>query len=74
MLFSEELSRRRKQCGLSESDIENVLCLRKGTVKKWESGKKMPNSAVLVLLANLFLCSTDALLGKYDNGSGIDEK
>lgn len=69
MVFSEEFARRRKRCGLTENDIESVLCLRKGTVKKWESGKKIPTSGVLALLSNLLLCTADDLLGENKNGS-----
>ncbi len=63
-MFAEELKKQRERCGFTQEEVENLLALKKGTVNKWETGKKEPNLNTLVLISNLFLCTTDTLLGK----------
>lgn len=69
-MFAEELKKQRERCGFTKEEVESLLALKKGTVKKWETGKKEPNLDTLVLISNLFMCTTDTLLGKkkYDCG------
>ena len=69
-VFAEEFKKQRTRCGFTQEEIEELLVLRKGTVKKWESGKKEPNLNTLVIISNLFLCTTDTLLGKKRGGEG----
>lgn len=63
-MFSEGFKKQRERCGYSREEIEELLCLKKGTVKKWESGRKEPSLSTLVLISDFFLCTTDTLLGK----------
>ena len=64
MEFAKELKRQRERCGYSQREVEELLCFPKGTIEKWESGKKEPSLSVLVILSDFFMCTTDALLGK----------
>lgn len=63
-VFAEEIRRQRERCGYTQKEIEKLLCLPKGTIEKWEKGKKEPSLAVLVILSDFFMCTTDTLLGK----------
>lgn len=63
-MFASEFRRIRQQCGFTQSEVEEQLCLPKGTVLKWETGKKEPSLALLVILSDFFMCTTDTLLGK----------
>lgn len=64
IMFSEGFKYQRKRTGYTREEIEKLLSLKKGTVKKWEEGKKEPSLTTLALLSNFFLCSTDTLLKK----------
>ena len=63
-MFCDGFKKQRERCGYSREEIESILCLKKGTVKKWEEGKKEPTLSTLVLISDFFLCTTDTLLDK----------
>ena len=64
VVFAEEIKKQRLRCGYTQKEVEDLLCLPRGTFEKWEKGKKEPSLSVLVVLSDFFMCSTDTLLGK----------
>lgn len=57
----------RERLGISQETVAKELCCSLRTLRKWESGKSEPSLTMLCMLANYFLCSTDALLGRGEN-------
>lgn len=57
----------REQLGISKEEVAKELCCSIRALSRWESGKSEPSLTMLCLLANYFLCSTDALLGRGEN-------
>lgn len=62
-LFPQNLSRIRKQLGLTQQDLAEKLNLTFQAVSKWETGQSMPDLQQLTRLADLFSVSADTLLG-----------
>lgn len=61
--FAQNLSRIRRQQGLTQQDLAERLSLTFQAVSKWENGQSMPDLEQLTLMADLFSVSTDTLLG-----------
>lgn len=61
--FKDRLKRLRKDKGWSSEDLALLVQKSSSTVRTWESGKNMPDTETIILLATLFCCSTDFLLG-----------
>ncbi len=79
----------RKQVGLTQTELAEKLGVTEQTVSKWENDKCYPDVSLLPLLANIFNCSVDAVLGidndtygtglhkvleKYDNCKNVNEE
>ena len=65
----------RKQVGLTQTELAEKLGVSEQTVSKWENDKCYPDVSLLPLLANIFNCSVDAVLG-IDNdtyGTGLQK-
>lgn len=65
----------RKQVGLTQTELAEKLGVTEQTVSKWENDKCYPDVSLLPLLANVFNCSVDAVLG-IDNdtyGTGLQK-
>ena len=39
-MTAENLKTQRERCGFTRGETEELLCLKRGTVEKWETGKK----------------------------------
>jgi len=61
--FSQNLSRIRRQQGLTQQDLAEQLNLTFQAISKWETGQSLPDLEQLARLADLFSVSTDTLLG-----------
>lgn len=66
MDFSARFKQLRKESGLTQQDIANVVFVDKTTVSKWELGANYPNQNVQTALADFFKVSVDYLLGRTD--------
>lgn len=66
MEFSARFKQLRKESGLTQQDIANVVFVDKTTVSKWELGGNYPNQNVQTALADFFKVSVDYLLGRTD--------
>lgn len=53
----------RKEKALTQKELSEILGLDQTTVSKWELGKAIPDSAMLIRLSDFFDVSTDYLLG-----------
>ena len=62
-VFAERLKALRKRAGYTQIDLANILHVSKGTVAMWETAKRMPDIECGIVLARLFHCRLDYLLG-----------
>lgn len=65
--FSENLSRIRRQHGMTQQDLAEKLNLTFQAISKWETGQSLPNLEQLTCIADLFRVTTDTLLGHTPN-------
>ena len=65
-MFSERLSKLRKERGISQKQCALNLGVDSSKYNKWENGKNRPSYDMLCKLANFFDTTTDYLLGNSD--------
>lgn len=65
-LFANRLKALRRQNGLSQTDIAEIVSETYQAVGKWEQGIVEPGFATLIKLSLLFDVTTDYLLGLTD--------
>lgn len=63
-MISENLKYFRHKAGLTQEAVAAACKVSRANVSKWESGEFSPSTNKLVLLADLFDCTTDDLLKK----------
>ncbi len=63
-MLSENIQRIRKAKGLSQEDLAIKLNVVRQTVSKWEHGLSVPDSSMLIALADKLNTSVGALLGE----------
>lgn len=56
----------RVRLGLTQGSLADLLGVTRQTVLRWENGKSKPPTSAVYMMANLFGCSTDYLLGITD--------
>lgn len=56
----------RKRTGMSRRDVELKSGVKAVTLKEWESAVIKPNVVSLIHLANLYGCTLDELVGRYN--------
>ena len=61
--FGTTIRRLRKQKGLTQKELSDMLGIKQTTYSDWESGKTEPKINVLVRFAELYHTTTDKLLG-----------
>ena len=54
--------------GLSQKDLASALSVPANTLSNWENGKREPDHATLVKLADILNVTTDYLLGRDNDG------
>ena len=64
----ENIRKLRKEKGLTQEKLAEILAVSVGAVSKWENGNNTPDIETLAILADFFDISIDALLG-YDLSS-----
>ena len=62
MTFAQVLAQLRREKGLSQEQLADLMDVSRQAVSKWEAGQSMPDLARLVALAELFGVSLDALV------------
>lgn len=66
MNINEILKNERKKHKLTQQDIANHLNITREAYTLYETGKNIPTTENILKLANLYNCSTDYLLGRYN--------
>ena len=54
-MTAENLKTQRERCGFTRSETEELLCLKRGTVEKWETGKKKLDKNDAQMLSAFFM-------------------
>lgn len=54
----------RKERGLTQVQLAEMMSVTQGAVSSWESGTALPQASQLPRLADLLGCSIDALYGR----------
>lgn len=62
----------RKQKNLNQAELGKILHVSQQTIGSWETGRAIPGSDTLKILADYFQVSTDELLGRKTSGSAND--
>lgn len=75
MTLGEKIRLARKQCGLSQEQFAQKLCVSRSAVAKWETDKGLPDVENLKELSRLLHISVDSLLdvGGQEDASVIQE-
>ena len=64
--FIERLKELRIEKHLSQAQLAKEIGYAQSAIAQWETGKRIPNIQVLVVLARYFGVTTDYLLGESD--------
>lgn len=62
----------RKQKNLNQAELGKILHVSQQTIGSWETGRAIPGSDTLNILADYFQVSTDELLGRKTSDSVND--
>ena len=63
------ISKRRKELGLTQQELADKLFVSDKVISKWETGKSVPDTSILVELANVLEISLDELLKSDKEGT-----
>ena len=63
MIFSEQLSKLRKEANLTQEDLAEKCQVSRQAIAKWDSGESVPTIEKFIILAGLFEMSLDELVG-----------
>lgn len=66
MSFHEQLFKLRKEKGLSQENLANILGISRQAVAKWESGSSYPDIAKLISLSGFFDVTIDKLVNDFE--------
>jgi len=66
MEFNEKLQELRKQKGLTQEELAEILFVSRTAVSKWESGRGMPNIESLKAISKFFAVTLDDLLSSEE--------
>lgn len=64
MTFSEILTKRRKELGITQENLVEQLDVSRQSVSKWECGESMPDADKFIKLSEILKISLDELAGK----------
>lgn len=77
-MFSENLKSIRKAKGMTQNELANRLNVVRQTISKWEKGLSVPDTEMLIKIAEIFEVSVSELLGtkieQEDNDNKIAEQ
>ena len=69
-----DLKALRKQKGLTQAELANILHVAQGTVSGYENGKYDPDTATLTRMATIFGVTVDELLGEKVKKTSPEEE
>ena len=61
---NEIIAKLRKDAGLTQEQLANLLCVSSQTISKWETGTTMPDIMLLPVIADVFNVDIDHLFGR----------
>ena len=62
MKFNEKLTKLRKEAGLSQEELGNMLNVARQTISKWELGETTPEMDKLIKMSEVFNITLDELI------------
>ena len=66
-MFAENLKTLRKSKGLTQVQFAEIFNISSGTIAMWETNKRVPDTSMLIKIAEFFNVTVDYLLGKTVN-------
>lgn len=66
MTIAERLKEERIKNKLTQQEVANYLNIGRVSYTMYETGKNIPTTESLIKLADLFKCSIDYLVGRYE--------
>jgi transcriptional regulator with XRE-family HTH domain len=66
MEFNEKLRKLRKEKGLSQEELADIIGVSRQALSKWESGSSYPEMEKLIALSGLFGVTIDSLVKDSD--------
>lgn len=72
-MLNENIKRLRKSKGISQEELAIKLNVVRQTVSKWENGLSVPDSSMLILLAEELDTTVSTLLGEEVHETNIDD-
>ena len=69
MTMGERIKQLRKEKGMTQTDLAQVLNVTKGTVSTWETNSRVPGFETLSALCDLFERRMDYIMGRSDDGT-----
>lgn len=60
--FGKRIALLRKESGMSQEKLAELLCISSQAISKWENGHTMPEISLLPILAQIFQCSIDEII------------
>lgn len=61
-LLGKRIALLRKQSGMSQEKLAELLCISPQAISKWENGHTTPETSLLPVLAQIFQCSIDEII------------
>ena len=74
MELSEKIQKLRKEKGMTQEQLAELLYVSRTAVSKWETGRGMPNMASLQMIAKLFGTTLDELLSAEEVVAAANEE
>ena len=62
--FAEKVKELRKEYGMSQKELAEMIKVDRSTVAGWETKGRMPDLMLLINVANVFGVSLDSLVGR----------
>ena len=64
--FGEKIKYLRKEAGIGQNKLSEILSVSNASISYWETGKQLPSAEAIYKLAKFFDVSADFLLGIED--------
>ena len=74
MGFPEQLTKLRKRCNMTQTDLAHKMDVKQYVISSWETGRSEPSLEQLNKLSDIFNISTDYLLDKAFIRANNDEE
>ncbi len=67
----QRLTKFRRECGLTQQQVADILNVNRTTYTKYETGVSEPSHALLGIICKIFGVDYNAVLGDYDSPVGV---